>query len=490
MKAPPGEKISKDKKLHLSVLIFFVCLLFSFLLWDHYFNSADPIDRMFVSNLVLAMGILFSASAGLLVWSMESGKDYLEKEIIRRTEALVAKEKETALAEAKRSEAEHRHRELETAFRQLKDTQDQLIQSEKIASVGRIVAGIVHELNTPLVTMAGYMKLLMRTGFDKDTEVHLAVIDRQAERCRKIVGSLLTYARWDKPKFKPVGLCELIETTLAGMPVDFHRKEIHILKEYPGQSPVIEADSDQLQHVLSNLLVNAWQAFEETHGLKQIKITVIPGEDSVQVFFTDTGPGIAKENLDKIFEPFFTTKAAGKGTGLGLSLVYAIVQMHGGKITVESEMGKGSVFVVELPFKQASIKSLEEKPAGEIKKRVLAVDDEPAVLQFLGHLLHTWGYEYVTAANGEDAIRIAEDEKERIALIVLDINMPGLDGFETARSLSVNNRSSKIPVIFLTARTDLFDAGKTNLLNIHSILKKPFDYQELKQSIAHAVHAI
>lgn len=385
------KRISKGRKLHLSVIIFLVCLLFSFLAWDHYFNSQDPIDRTFVSNLVLAMGVLFSISAGLLVWSLESGKTYLEQEIVRRTEELVAKEKEAAVAETKRSETERRHHELEAAFRQLKETQDQLIQSEKLASIGRVVAGIVHELNTPLVTMAGYMKLLMRAGFDKDVKGHLELVDRQAERCRKIVRDLLTYARWDKPKFKPVDLCRLIETTLAGMPVEFHRETIRLIKEYPEPSPVLEADSDQLQHVFSNLLVNAWQAFDEIHSLKQIKIAVIPNKDTVRVFFTDTGPGIAKENLDKIFEPFFTTKSSRKGTGLGLSLVYAIVQMHGGKITVQSEAGKGAVFVVELPFKQASMEHLEERPPSEKKKKALIVDDEPVILQFVSRLLHTRG---------------------------------------------------------------------------------------------------
>lgn len=362
---------SRQKKLHLSVIIFFVCLLFTFIAWDHYFNSGDAIDRTLVSTLVLAMGILFSISAGLLVWSLESGKTYLEKEVIRRTEELVAKEKEAAIAETKRSETERRHRELEAAFRQLKDTQSQLIQSEKLASIGRVVAGIVHELNTPLVTMSGYTRLLLSTQSDKDRQSHLELVDRQAERCRKIVRDLLTYARWNKPKFTSVDLCQLIETTLAGMPVEFHRGQVHLLKDYPEARPVLEADSDQLQHVFSNLSVNAWQALEGIQGHKQIKIAVIPRQDTVQVFFTDTGPGIPKENLDKIFEPFFTTKSAGKGTGLGLSLVYAIVQMHRGKITVQSEAGKGAEFVVELPFKQAAIEHLEDKPRTEKREGIL-----------------------------------------------------------------------------------------------------------------------
>ncbi len=462
MSTQPRKKSASESKLRLSVIIFFVCLLFSCLAWDHYFNSQDPIDRTFVSNLVLAMGILFSICAGLLVWSLESGK----------------------------ANAERRHHELEVTFGQLKETQAQLIQSEKLASVGRVVAGIVHELNTPLVTMGGYMKLLMRSEVTAEMKSHLEVVDRQAERCQKIVRNLLTYARWDKPKFKPVDLCELLERTLAGMPIELHNEEIHLIKEYPEHSPVLEADGDQLQHVFSNLLINAIQAFDETQPLKQIKIAVIPSPDMVQIFFNDTGPGILKDNLDKIFEPFFTTKPAGKGTGLGLSLVYAIVQMHGGTITVQSESGKGTAFVVELPLKQASAETFEEKTSGEKKKRVLLVDDEPAILQFLGHLLHTWGYEYVTAANGKDAIKIAEDEKEGIDLIVLDINMPGLSGLETARSLEAHSGSSGIPIIFLTANADVSDAAKNNLLNGHAILKKPFDYKELQLTISNAANHI
>lgn len=446
---------SPRKKLNLSLLIFLVCLLFSVMAWDHYFNFSDPIDQKFVSNLILAMGTLFSISAGLLVWSLESGK----------------------------ADAERRHQELEEAFHRLKETQDQLVQSEKLASVGRVVAGIVHELNTPLVTIAGYIKLLMRAESGGETKNHLEIIDRQAERCRKIVRDLLTYARWDKPKFKAVDLRGLIESTLAELPVEFRESRIRVEEDYPGQVPAIQADGDQLRHIFSNLLVNAWQAFNPDQKEKKIKVAVIPGHETVQIFFTDNGPGIPKANLDKIFEPFFTTKPAGKGTGLGLSLVYAIAQMHGGSIAVQSEEGKGAVFIVELPLKQATAESLDAKPSSGKRKKILIVDDEPPVLQLLSHLVDSWGYESVTASNGKEALRIAESGSEKIELIILDVNMPAPDGLETARTLEEKRPSAGIPIIFLTARADDFEENGKKPLNVRAVLRKPFDYQELHQSL-------
>jgi CheY-like chemotaxis protein len=155
--------------------------------------------------------------------------------------------------------------------------------------------------------------------------------------------------------------------------------------------------------------------------------------------------------------------------------------MHGGSISVQSEAGKGAVFVVELPFKQASPEILGEKPA-EKKQRVLIVDDEPSVLQLISHLVNSWGYESVTASNGKDALKIAGDSREKIEMIVMDVNMPHPDGLETARSLNENKSLADIPVIFLTARADDFEeSGKPS--NVCSVLRKPFDYQELHQSL-------
>lgn len=477
------------KQLHFSLIVFLVCLLFTFLIWDHYFNSQDPLDRQWVSTLILMMGTLFSISSGLFVWSLESGKNYLEKEVKRRTEKLVQKEKETVAAEARRDEAERRHREVEEAYKKLQEAQDQLVQSEKLASIGRVVAGIVHELNTPLITMAGYTKLLLSHVKDiaeEELESSLQIIDRQSERCHKIVRDLLTFARWDRPRPRSVDLCELIDTVLTNLPLEFQADRIEVTKKYPDSHPILKVDPDQLQRVFLNILINVWHVLKEISLPRQLGIEVIVTGEFVQVFFTDTGPGIAKENLDKIFEPFFTTKPAGKGTGLGLSLSYAIIQMHGGKINVQSESGKGTTFVVELPLKvgwtEPGHGSGKEKH--ENKKKVLVVDDEPCILQFVTQLLSSWGYEFVTAANGEEAIKIVSHEGKSIGLIILDINMPGLNGFQTARLFQKDNRFADIPLVFLTGRADEADALEAQLLHACAVLRKPFDYKELHHYVS------
>lgn len=474
---------SPSKKLHYSLLIFLVCLLLTFMVWDHYFNSADQLDRNFVSNLILAMGTLFSISAGLLVWSLESGKSYLEKEIIRRTDELLEKERQAVAAEAHREEAERRHREVQKAYDQLKEAQQQLMQSEKLASIGRVVAGIVHELNTPLVTMQGYTRMLMKGVVKEEAQSNAQLIHRQAERCHKIVRDLLTFARWEKPRKISADLCQLLDFTLENLPPEFHQ-EVEIIRNYPSKPVMLALDFDQVQRVFLNLLMNAWQAMEEKKGHKKVHIQVQAALEEVQVFISDNGPGISKENLGKIFEPFFSTKPAGKGTGLGLSLSYAILQMHEGKISVQSEEGKGTTFVLQFP-KAPALPEETLEPKRDEKRKVLVVDDEPAIVDFLSKLIETWGYEVISAANGEEAIRAAHQFEEKIHCILLDIHMPGMNGYETARLLQREERLSEVPVIFLTAGSENEDL-KDQLANVQTILHKPFDYKELFQYISKA----
>lgn len=262
------------------------------------------------------MGTLFSAATGFLIWSLE-----------------------------------RRHHQVQEAYHQLKEMQDQLIQTEKMASVGRVVAGIVHELNTPLVTMQGYTRILMEGVAKEEAADNIALIHKQAERCHKIVRDLLTYARWDKPKFRKVSLNELLDLSLANMPPAF-QQEVEVRKHYPDAHVEIQGDPEQLQRVFLNLFMNSWQAMQEAEmsGRPQMDLTMVRTPQKIQIKVKDNGPGIPKEIQAQIFEPFFTTKPAGKGTGLGLSLSHAILLMHGGNIHVESEATPGTTFKVELPI--------------------------------------------------------------------------------------------------------------------------------------------
>lgn len=324
IKAGPPKPREKSALPDLWLIIPLVCLLATFKVWDYYYNSSDMLDRTWVSNMILSMGSLFSLATGFFIWNLQK-----------------------------------RHRELHQAYTQLKNMQDNLVQSEKLASVGRVVSGIVHELNTPLVTMQGYTQMILKGVVKEEAMTSVALIHKQAERCHKIVRDLLTYARWDKPKFREMPVQELIDLAVASMPPDFHT-EVTVKKNYPPGSVTMEGDREQLQRVLVNLLMNAWQAMQESKKSfpKQIDISLTPKEKYLMIYLTDNGPGIPEEIVSKIFEPFYTTKAAGKGTGLGLSLTQAILHMHQGKIEVFSEEGEGATFKIELPYKIAEGEAL------------------------------------------------------------------------------------------------------------------------------------
>lgn len=341
---------ANPKRLHLWLIILLVCLLGTVKVWDHYFNSPDSIDRNILSTLILFMGTFFSFAAGFVVWTLESGRNYLEKEIQRRTDELLDKEREAAAAEARTLEAQAKQKEVEKAYARLQELQVELIQSEKLASVGRFVTGLVHELKTPLVNIQGYSRLLGEHVSEPDRAGWLAVISRQAERCLSLVQDLLTFARKEKIALETVSLNELLDQIIEELPLELKSDGIQISKQCPQKPVEIEADREQLRKLFQNLLINSWHALKEVkHHERKISITVSPSAAGVQVIIADNGSGISKENLAKVFEPFFTTKPVGQGTGLGLSLCYGIVGKHGGKIDVQSELGKGTVILIDLP---------------------------------------------------------------------------------------------------------------------------------------------
>lgn len=233
----------------------------------------------------------------------------------------------------------------------------QLIQSEKLAAVGQLVAGVAHEINNPLTAVIGFSQLLatepeMKPEFKED----LNKIVEQSERARKIVATLITFSRPHKPEKKNTNINKMIEETINLRKKQLELSNIGIEKNLDPDLPEILADSYQLEQVFLNLILNAEQAMYSTHGKGKLSIKTetikLLGKETefVRISFQDDGPGIAKENLGKIFDPFFTTKEVGKGSGLGLSISYRILELHHGRIYALSEESKGATFVIELPL--------------------------------------------------------------------------------------------------------------------------------------------
>jgi two-component system NtrC family sensor kinase len=252
-----------------------------------------------------------------------------------------------------RTELEDWGRRLETKVeertRELTQIQAQLVRSEKLASLGELVAGISHELNNPLTGILVFSSLIQEDErLDPSLKSDLETIVRESQRCAAIVRGLLDFSRESVPKKELTSLNHIMDLTLTlvGNQAFFHDIIIH--KEYSEQMPNVLADPNQMEQVFVNILLNASQAME---GRGNLTITTGTIQEGTWAYATvsDSGCGISADNLGRIFDPFFTTKE-NKGTGLGLAVSYGIIQNHGGVIEVESEVGKGTTFIVKLPL--------------------------------------------------------------------------------------------------------------------------------------------
>ncbi|MCX8123160.1 MAG: cache domain-containing protein [Spirochaetes bacterium] len=242
--------------------------------------------------------------------------------------------------------------------RKLKEqTQNQILQSEKLASLGRLASGIAHEINNPLTAILTYSSLLLEDLKDTDFEEDLRVIIKETLRCRDIVRNILDFARSTKPDIKRRNINTLINEVLVILEkhVNFHN--IVINKELDPDVPDMYIDENQFKSVINNLAMNAADAMPQG-GTLTVKTRYNFHNDSITIIVSDTGIGIKEEHLDKIFDPFFTTKEQGKGTGLGLAVTYGIIKRYHGNIDVQSEVGKGTVFTITFPL----AKNKEEYP--------------------------------------------------------------------------------------------------------------------------------
>ncbi|MCB4756609.1 MAG: response regulator [Elusimicrobia bacterium] len=242
--------------------------------------------------------------------------------------------------------------ELKVAYQQLEETQLQLAQTEKLAAIGQLAAGVAHELNNPLTGIMGFSEIVLENG-DLPPQVRedIESIYKQSKRCRQIIQNLLQFSRRKESHKEPTDLVPLLKSTLQLVRYDFTTSGIDIDEQLPVASALVFADPAQLQQVFLNLVTNARQAMEKKRPAK-LTIRLKEAPDKVELSFQDTGCGVSKENLGKVFDPFFTTKPVGQGTGLGLSISYGIIQQHQGAIRVESEEGAGTTFRLELPIHQ------------------------------------------------------------------------------------------------------------------------------------------
>ncbi|WP_242352512.1 MULTISPECIES: sensor histidine kinase [Anaeromyxobacter] len=250
----------------------------------------------------------------------------------------------------------------------LRSAQDQLVRNEKLSSLGKLSASIAHEINNPLAGILTFAKLIVRTleaGVpDESTRraliKHLLLVERETERCSAIVRNLLDFARERPLAVKDVNVNDVVEEALQLLANQIHIQGITLEKRL-AEVPVVAADFGQLRQACVNVIMNACEAMGRS-GRLEIESALVEGGRWVELSFADTGPGIAPEHLSKIFDPFFTTKE--RGTGLGLSVVYGIVERHGGKVELTSEVGKGTRIALRIPPRPAEDAAAPVVPAG------------------------------------------------------------------------------------------------------------------------------
>ena len=231
-----------------------------------------------------------------------------------------------------------------------KKMEEQLIITDRLASIGELASGIAHELNNPLTGVIGFSQLLLEKDVPDDVREDLEIIHSEARRTAKVVKNLLTFARKHDTEKGPVNINSSIEKVLELRAYEQKVSNIQVNTRFAPDLPEIMADYFQLQQVFLNIIINAEHFMIEANNRGTLTITTERTGDIIRASLADDGPGIPKENLGHLFDPFFTTKEVGKGTGLGLSICHGIITEHGGRIYAESELGKGATFIVELPI--------------------------------------------------------------------------------------------------------------------------------------------
>jgi C4-dicarboxylate-specific signal transduction histidine kinase len=230
-----------------------------------------------------------------------------------------------------------------------KRMEENMVITDRLASIGELVAGVAHEINNPLTSVIGYLELILNGDVPDRMKEDIAIAHHEAARAAEVVGGLLAFARKHEPEKKLTNINSVIATVLRLRSYEQKVHNINVKTVFASDLPLIMVDAFKVQQVFLNIIINAEYFMIEENNKGTLTITTEKADDVIRISFADDGPGISEENLGHIFDPFFTTKEEGKGTGLGLSICHGIVANHNGQIYVISQPGKGARFVVELP---------------------------------------------------------------------------------------------------------------------------------------------
>jgi len=347
--------------------------------------------------------------------------------------------------------------ERQRAAAQYQLQQEALYQSEKLAAMGSLLSSVAHELNNPLAAVLMHTDLLREELGHSPLLELVDEVTRAAERCTRLVRTFLTLARQHTPERTAVSLNSLVTDTAELLAYTLRVDNITVHLDLAEKLPLLWADPNQIQQVITNLITNAHQALRESSALRQLTLTTQcnPTRTRVTLAVTDTGPGVPPALQARIFEPFFTTKPVGIGTGLGLSLCRGIIERHGGTLTVKSPPGQGATFCVELPVETVCATAPASPERDHMPavpdKSILIIDDEPSIASGLKRLLSRDGYTVETVANGH--LALTKLRERSYDLLLSDMRMPGIDGPSLYRTLEHQYPHLLRRVIFLTGDT-------------------------------------
>jgi two-component system NtrC family sensor kinase len=401
---------------------------------------------------------------------------------------------------------------------QSRDLYHQLLQAEKMAALGTTISGVAHELNNPLATILTWSERLTERDLDASTRRGLDTILHEAERAARIVRNLLTFARKRHTTRTMVDINQVVRETLALRAYEQRVTNISVIDALASGVPSVFADPHQIQQVLLNLVMNAEQAMLTSNGRGTLMVRTWqdPRHGSIVLEVNDDGPGVPEDVRTKIFDPFFTTKEVGKGTGLGLTVAYAIVEEHGGRMWLVSELGAGASFYVELPVAGGKLKAIApgelegagaadgavpdlaamegsgRKPTPRVdlvpspvvagaarldSPAVLIVEDEAALASAMAEALGDAGFLVDRAGDGEEAM--ARLEGGHYDLIISDLKMPRMDGIQLLGALRAQHPEMAGRIMFVTGDVIGTDAERFLAESRCRWLAKPFRLSEL-----------
>jgi PAS domain S-box-containing protein len=365
----------------------------------------------------------------------------------------------------------------------VKEQEKNLIQNQKLEAVGTLAGGIAHDFNNILSAIFGFT-VLAKESLPAGSQIaeDLDEVLTAAHRAKDLVQQILAFSRQSPISPVPIEpeliIKEALKMLRSSIPTTIQ------IQEYISQDcGTVVADPTQIHQIIMNLCTNAFHAMEDNGGIMTVELkrakTIPPDlEESkwgyIELLVSDTGKGIDQQIMDKIFDPFFTTKEQGKGTGLGLSMIYGIVKEHGGCVTVESELGKGTVFHIYIPRFEQPLASVAINDTENTRgtERILFVDDEKKITKMAKAMLENAGYTVTVKMDSFEALKTFQNQPDAFDLVITDQTMPGMTGLDLSKRIL--QKRPEVPIILCTGYSSIVNEEIAKAQGIREYISKPF----------------